>query len=77
MGSPVSAVVANLYMEHFETLALSSAIRKPRMWKRYVDDTCCVVEKGVENELLDHINKIKPSIKFSMEVEKDMDLSHS
>ena len=71
MGSPVSGVVANLYMEHFETLALSSAIRKPRMWKRCVDYTCCVVEKGVENELLDHINKIKPSIKFSMEVEKD------
>ena len=66
MGSPVSAVVANLYMEHFETLGLSSAIRKLRMWKRYVDDTYCVVEKGVENELLDHINKLKPSIKFSI-----------
>ena len=31
MGSPVSAVVANLYMESFEELALRSAPAKPRL----------------------------------------------
>ena len=46
MESPVSAVVANLYMEHFEQLALQSAPQRPRLWKRYVDDTCCIVESG-------------------------------
>ena len=46
MGSPVSAVVANLYMEFFEDLALASAPKRPRMWKRYVDDTCCIVQRG-------------------------------
>ena len=39
MGSPVSAVVANLYMEFFEGLALNAALARPRIWKRYVDDT--------------------------------------
>ena len=29
MGSHVSAVVANLYMEHFEQIALNSALHRP------------------------------------------------
>ena len=45
MGSPVSAVVANLYMEFFEVLTLESAPERPRLWKRYVDDTCCIVQR--------------------------------
>ena len=39
MGSPVSAVIANLYMESFEEQAITTTSYKPRIWKRYVDDT--------------------------------------
>ena len=67
MGSPVSAVVANLYMEFYEDLALESAPHTPRMWKRYVDNTCCIVEKGFEMELLHHLNSIRSCIQFIME----------
>ena len=70
MGSPVSATVANLYMEYFEDLALSTAAEKPRLWKRYVDDTCCIVKKGTEEGLLQHLNSIRPTIQFTMEVEE-------
>ena len=59
MGSPVSAVVANRYMEFFKELALRSAPAKPRLWKRYVEG------------LLDHLNSVRPSIRFTVEVEKD------
>ena len=38
MGSPVSPIVANLYMEYFEQKALSTA-PTPRLWYKYVDDT--------------------------------------
>ena len=52
MGSPVSAVVTNLYMEFFEELALESAPSRPRFWKRYVDDTCCIMRRGEVESLL-------------------------
>ena len=39
MGFPVSAIVANLYMEFFDELTLESAPTKPVLWKRYVDGT--------------------------------------
>ena len=71
MGSPVSAVVANLYMEFFEDLALDTAPVKPRLWKRYVDDTCCIVKKGATEGLLDHLNSVRPYIQLTVEVEKD------
>ena len=38
MGSPISRIVAKLYMEYFEQKALSTA-PTPRLWQRYVDDT--------------------------------------
>ena len=69
LGSPVSAVVANLYMEHFERIALDTAMVKPMIWKRYVDDTLCIVRKGEVENLLDHLNSVRPSIQFTVEVE--------
>jgi hypothetical protein len=71
MGSPVSAVVANLYMEFFEELALESAPSRPRFWKRYVDDTCCILKTGDVDGLLNHLNSIRPTIKFTMELEEE------
>ncbi len=47
--------------------ALNSAPLKPVLWKRYVDDTFCIVKKGSEKHLLDHLNSVRPSIKFTME----------
>ena len=71
MGSPVSAVVANLYMEFFEKLALRSASAKSRLWNRSVNDTYCIVRKGTVEGLLDHLNSVRPSIRFTVEMEKD------
>ena len=73
MGSPVSPIVANLYMEDLEQKAIESAPPecKPRIWKRYVDDVLAVVQKGQEERLRDHLNTIDDtnSIKFTHEEE--------
>jgi len=38
MGSPLSPVIANFYMEDFENRALQLATYRPTCWYRYVDD---------------------------------------
>ncbi|CAH3118720.1 unnamed protein product [Pocillopora meandrina] len=45
MGSPVSAVIPNLYMESFEKQAITKSSYEPRIWKRYVDDTFTILDR--------------------------------
>ena len=57
-------------MDLFEDIALHTAPSRPRLWKRYVDDTSCIVKKGEVDKFLQHLNGIRPSIKFTVEVEE-------
>ena len=68
MGSPVSPVIANLFMEHFESLTVDT---KVRFWRRYVDDIFCILNKDDVERTLDTLNSFFPSIKFTVEIEKD------
>ena len=52
MGSPVSAVIANLYMESFEEQAITTSSYEPRIWKRYVDDTFTILDRENVRRLL-------------------------
>ena len=75
-GQPTITVIANIYMEHFETLAIESAKFKPATWLRYVDDTFVVYNEGQDklHSFLEHLNSVRSSIKFTMEVEEDRKL---
>jgi hypothetical protein len=76
MGSSLSPVVANIFMEHFETLALNNFHLKPKCWFRFVDDTFVVWPHGQSSltSFFNHLNSISPHIQFTMEKEKDNSL---
>ena len=50
MGSPLSPIIANLYMEEFEIKALNTAPNPPTLWKRFVDNTFVVIKKCHQEE---------------------------
>ena len=60
MGSPVSAVIANLVMEDIEHRALTTAPVSPSFWKRFVDDVISAVSQDEIVVLLQHLNSIEP-----------------
>ena len=70
MGSPVSPIVANLYMEYLEQKALSTA-PTPRFWGRYVDDTFVIHKEANKQGFLQHINSVDPAIRFTVEDNKE------
>ena len=45
MGSPISPIVANIFMEDFENKALATSPCTPKIWKRLVDDAFTVIRK--------------------------------
>ncbi len=75
MGSPVSVVVADLVMEDVEERALRTYHSPPLFWKRYVDDICAALERNNIDDFKQHIDSIEPSIKFTMELESNKQLS--
>ena len=67
MGSPISPLVANLFMEEFEVQAISTSTVPPTLWKRFVDDTFTIIKKNNRDSFLQHLNSINPKIQFTCE----------
>lgn len=73
MGSPLSPIFANIYMEEFEQKAIATAAFKPKVLLRYVDDTFAIWSHGHDelDKFSNHLNSISPNIKLTVEKEKD------
>ena len=71
MDSPVSPIVANLYMEYLEQKPLSTAPNPLRFWCRFVDGTFVVPKEVNKQGFLQHMNSVDPAIKFTVEDNKE------
>ena len=77
MGSPLSPVLADLFMEEFEQLAINTADHSPIMWLLYVGDTFVIWQHGQEKLclFLEHLNGLHSNIQFTMEQERNGSIS--
>ena len=73
MGSPISPIVANLFMEDLEVKALSTAPTPPTLWKRFVDDTFIIIQRTSKESFLQHLNAIDDNIHFTVKSLMKMD----
>ncbi len=71
IGSPLSHVVANIFMESFENIAITTFRVPPKIWKRYVDDTFVILTNNVARNFVVHINNINNAIQFTVESENE------
>ncbi|KAI5646580.1 protein tyrosine kinase domain-containing protein [Phthorimaea operculella] len=71
MGSPLSPLCADIYMDDFEKSVLKSKFKEHiQYWYRYVDDILCLWTGSNETlqELLVHMNSINHNIQLTMEL---------
>ena len=72
MGSPLSAVLACLYMEKMEEDHYKRIVGENNLWLRYVDDVLACVPADTDlTNLLHALNAVDPVIQFTVEEEKD------
>ncbi|CAH8622133.1 unnamed protein product, partial [Heterobilharzia americana] len=71
MGSPISPIVADIFMDSWEDMALRTYNPTPKIWWRYVDDTFTVLKSEHIDSFLTHINSVVNAIQFTYEVENE------
>ena len=69
MGSPLTPVLANIFMGFYEFKWLNEYnLNKPKFYLRYVDDIVAAFDKGQDSlNLLNFLNDKHPDIKFMTE----------
>ena len=70
MGSPLSLVLANIFMVELEQNIIPKLSKDISLWKRYVDDTICFVNSSRISHVLESLNSFHSNIKFTAEIEK-------
>ena len=70
MGSCLSPVLSNIFMEYFEQFLLPSIVDFNIVWYRYVDDVFAVLPGDIDiGRFLSQLNNLSPTINFKVENE--------
>jgi predicted GIY-YIG superfamily endonuclease len=76
MGSPISAIIANIFMEFFEKTYIINDINFS-CWCRYVDDIFAITRNDIDlHNILNQLNNKLDCIKFTIEIENDNKINY-
>src|SRR5215469_4704573 len=75
MGSPLSPILSNIFMELFEVKFLPGILPNDSIWLRYVDDVLAILPSDFSAvDALAYLNDCVPDIKFTLESESNLGL---
>ena len=69
MGSPFGPILPGIFVVELETTIVPTLDNLLRKWKRYVDDTYCIVKTDSVNEILLKLNSFHMKIQIAYKVE--------
>ena len=78
MHSPLGLTLDNIFFRALEQWFLSNcpAEFQPLLYRRYVDDTCCIFKNSKQiGRCLEYLNSQHPKVKFTHDVEEDGSLA--
>ena len=65
MESLLCPILAGIFLVELEATIVPTLGNLLRTWKRYVDDTCCIVKNDNENKILFKLNSFHRKIQFT------------
>ena len=72
MGSPLSGILSNNFLEHLEANYFKQVINKDIVWLRYVDYVLVIAPRRLDlDSLRGRLNSVEPSIQFTIEYENN------
>ena len=66
MGGPASSTTPEINMQAYERTAVTTAMRPPKVWERFVDDVYSILKRSHLENFFHRINNLQ-NIKFTME----------
>ena len=69
MEGPAPATIAEIYMQAYECIAITTALHPPKVWKQFFDDVYSILTRAHLESFFPHINNLHQNIKFTMEKE--------
>ena len=69
VGSPFGPILPGIFVVELETTIVPTLDNLLRKWKRYVDDTYCIVKTDSVNEILLKLNSFHMKIQIAYKVE--------